>query len=84
VQHLESELDGIFHRQKQKLTRHKKQEPTPHLTQEERYRIETMLKQIFSLNAIAKGMGRMESTLSRELKRNSRQRGYRFSKLISN
>ena len=48
-----------------------------HLTQKERYHIETLLKQKFSLNAIAKGMGRVGSTLSRELKRNSGQRGYR-------
>lgn len=49
-----------------------------HLTQEERYHIETMLKKKFSLNAIAKGMGRAGSTLSRELKRNTGQRGYRY------
>ena len=50
-----------------------------HLTQEERYHIETMRKQKISLNSIAKGMGRARSTLSRELKRNTGQRGYRDS-----
>jgi IS30 family transposase len=49
-----------------------------HLTQTERYHIETLLKQNFSLNAIAKGMGRVGSTLCRELQRNSGQRGYRL------
>ncbi len=49
-----------------------------HLTQEERDHIETMRKQKISLNTIAKGMGRARSTLSRELKRNSGQRGYRY------
>jgi transposase, IS30 family len=48
-----------------------------HLTQKERYHIETMLKQNFSLTSIAKGMGRNKGTLSRELKRNHGQRGYR-------
>jgi IS30 family transposase len=38
-----------------------------------------MRKQKISLNAIAIGMGRVGSTLSRELKRNSGQRGYRHS-----
>jgi len=47
-----------------------------HLTREERYHIETLLKQKLSLNAIAKGMGRNKGTLSRELKRNSGHRGY--------
>ena len=49
-----------------------------HLTQEERDHIETMRKQKISLSTIAKGMGRARSTLSRELKRNSGQRGYRY------
>ena len=49
-----------------------------HLTQEERYHIETLLKQKVSLNQIAKGMGRHPTTLGRELKRNTGQRGYRY------
>jgi len=49
-----------------------------HLTREERYHIETLIKQKMSLNSIAKGMGRAVSTLSRELKRNTGQRGYRY------
>jgi IS30 family transposase len=49
-----------------------------HLTQEERYHIETMRKQKVSLNQIAAGMGRHPSTLGRELKRNTGLRGYRY------
>lgn len=49
-----------------------------HLTREERYHIETQRKQKFSLGQIAEGMGRDKSTLSRELKRNTGQRGYRY------
>jgi IS30 family transposase len=41
-----------------------------------------MLKQKLSLNAIAKGMGRAGATLSRELKRNSGQRGYRYPQAV--
>jgi IS30 family transposase len=37
-----------------------------------------MRKQKMSLNTIAKGMGRAGSTLIRELKRNTGQRGYRY------
>ena len=48
-----------------------------HLTQEERYHIETLRKQGISNTAIARGMGRHPSTLGRELKRNTGQRGYR-------
>ena len=47
-----------------------------HLTQEERYHIETLRKQKVSLSKIAAGMGRHKSTLSRELRRNQGQRGY--------
>lgn len=49
-----------------------------HLTQEERYHIETLRKQKVSLSKIAAGMGRNKSTLSRELRRNQGQRGYRY------
>jgi len=49
-----------------------------HLTQEERYHIETLRKQKVSLSKIATGMGRHKSTLSRELRRNQGQRGYRY------
>jgi len=47
------------------------------LTQEERYCLYTMRKQETSLRAIAKVMGRSHTTLSRELKRNTGQKGYR-------
>lgn len=49
-----------------------------HLTQEERYHIQTLLKQKISLSDIAKGMGRNKGTISRELKRNRGQCGYRY------
>jgi len=49
-----------------------------HLTQEERYHIETLRKQKVSLSKIAAGMGRHKSTVSRELRRNQGQRGYRY------
>jgi IS30 family transposase len=49
-----------------------------HLTQEERYHIQIMRKQKVSLGDIAKGMGRNKGTISRELKRNTGQRGYRY------
>jgi len=41
-----------------------------HLTQEERYHIQTQRKQKISLGDIAKGMGRHKAMISRELKRN--------------
>jgi IS30 family transposase len=47
------------------------------LTQEERYCLYTMRKQAISLRVIAKAMGRSHTTLSRELKRNIGQKGYR-------
>jgi len=49
-----------------------------HLTQEERYHIETLRKQKVSLSKIAAGMGQHKSTLSRELRRNQGQRGLLF------
>lgn len=49
-----------------------------HLTQEERYHIQTMRKQKVSLGDIAKGMGRNKGTISRELNRNKGQCGYRY------
>ncbi len=48
------------------------------LTQEERYCLYTMSKQATSLRAMAKAMGRSHTTLSRELKRNTGQKGYRY------
>ena len=48
-----------------------------HLTQEERYQIRAMLTAQCSLNAIAEVLGRSRSTISREVRRNRGQRGYR-------
>lgn len=48
------------------------------LTQEERYHLSTMKKQSLSLREIGKGMGRSHTTLSRELQRNTGQKGYRY------
>lgn len=48
-----------------------------HLTQEERYSIERMRKGGYKQNEIAACLGRSESTISRELRRNRGQRGYR-------
>lgn len=48
-----------------------------HLTQEERYHIYLMLKKKVSLNEIAKDIGRSKSTISRELRRNKGNCGYR-------
>ena len=50
-----------------------------HLTESERYHIWTMKKQNNSLRSIAKDMDRSVSTISREIKRNSGQRGYRHN-----
>ncbi len=49
-----------------------------HLTTEERYQIESLLREGFSQNKIARRLGRSASTLSRELKRNRGERGWRF------
>jgi len=49
-----------------------------HLTKEERYQIERLRSENFSQNEIAKRLGRSPSTLSRELKRNKGERGWRF------
>ena len=48
-----------------------------HLTLEERHYAELQLKQGKSQNQVAKDLGRSQSTLSRELSRNTGQRGYR-------
>jgi transposase, IS30 family len=48
-----------------------------HLTQQERYSIERMGKAGYKQNEIAGCLGRSESTISRELRRNLGQRGYR-------
>lgn len=47
------------------------------LTQQERYQIYALLKEGLSLSAIAKNIGKDKSTISRELKRNTGQKGYR-------
>lgn len=49
-----------------------------HLTQEERYHIELQRKQNISLGKIAAEMNRSKSTISREIRRNTGQRGYRY------
>ena len=48
-----------------------------HLSLEERHYIEIELKAGRSMNQIAKALGRSQSTLSREISRNTGQRGYR-------
>jgi transposase, IS30 family len=48
-----------------------------HLTEEERYHIDDLRREGFSQRAIAKDMGRSASTLSRELRRNEGERGWR-------
>ncbi len=48
------------------------------LTEAERYHLYTLRKQNQSLRDIAKGMGRSHSTLSREVTRNTGQKGYRY------
>lgn len=48
------------------------------LTEAERYHLYTMRKQNRSLRDIAKGMGRSHTTLSREVTRNTGQKGYRY------
>jgi len=48
-----------------------------HLTPEERYYIKKRLKAGDSRSEIARSMGRSPSTVSRELRRNAGQRGYR-------
>lgn len=48
-----------------------------HLSLAERYYIETELKMKASINKIARAMGRSQSTIFREIQRNTGQRGYR-------
>ncbi|MHB1621284.1 MAG: helix-turn-helix domain-containing protein [Sulfuricella sp.] len=48
-----------------------------HLTQDERYQIAVLHKAGHKQNAIAKLIGRNESSISREMRRNRGQRGYR-------
>ena len=48
-----------------------------HLTQEERYKISSLMEAGFSQNTIAERLGRSASTISRELGRNRGARGYR-------
>lgn len=47
------------------------------LSQQERYQIFSLHKENFSIRHIARHLGRSPSTISRELKRNTGQRGYR-------
>ncbi len=47
------------------------------ITLEERYAINVMRKQRYSIRAIARELGRAPSTISRELRRNVRWRGRR-------
>ena len=47
------------------------------LTQQERYQIYALLKEGLSLSAIGNNIGKNKSTISRELKRNTGQKGYR-------
>jgi transposase, IS30 family len=48
-----------------------------HLTEEERYQIDDLKREGFTQTAIAKKLGRSRSTLSRELRRNEGDRGWR-------
>lgn len=48
-----------------------------HLTADERYQIDDLQREGFSQAAIAKSIGRSPSTLSRELKRNKGERGWK-------
>ena len=48
------------------------------LTQVERSQIYALLKEGFTPKEIAKNLGRSASTISREINRNSGERGYRF------
>ncbi len=49
-----------------------------HLTEQERYHIYLMIRQKNSLTSIAKIMNRSVSTISREIKRNTGKKGYRY------
>lgn len=48
-----------------------------HLTEEERYHIDELLREGFSQKAIAEQLNRSPSTISRELQRNQGERGWR-------
>jgi IS30 family transposase len=48
-----------------------------HLTEDERYQIDDLLREGYSQRKIAQQLGRATSTLSRELQRNKGQRGWR-------
>jgi IS30 family transposase len=48
-----------------------------HLTEEERYQIDDLRREGFNQKQIAKKIGRSPSTLSRELRRNEGERGWR-------
>jgi len=48
-----------------------------HLTEPERYQLSSLLKAKLSLSQIGRIMGRHKSTISREIRRNKGQRGYR-------
>lgn len=48
-----------------------------HLTENERYQIDDLQREGFSLTATAEQLARSRSTISRELRRNKGERGYR-------
>lgn len=54
-----------------------------HLTESERYHINLLYRDEFSISYIARSLGRSKSTISRDIKRNSGQRGYRHKQAQS-
>ena len=53
-----------------------------HLTRKDRYTVAMMIKQGFSQISIADALERSPSTISREIKRNKGQRGYRYKQAV--
>ncbi len=56
--------------------------PYTHLTEEERYHIDELLREGNTQSEIAKELGRSAPTLSRELSRNKGNRGWRPQQAI--
>lgn len=56
----------------------------PHITKEQRYTIEVMLKQGFKQNEIANAIGRDKSVISRERKRNCDKRSGEYRSELAN